>query len=165
MVNINELTIKKSEILYHLVNKLLLPEIKSQLFDDRYGYTEIFNLLANPSTIIYLLQEENAVIGIIFFTNLIPGRDAIVNACIFEKEYRGKGKILEIYKQITRSVKEKYFLESCETYVREDNIVSQKLLEKIGFKEVGIRRKKNLMEGEMRNLKIYDIIREEIKDG
>ncbi|GAH68544.1 unnamed protein product, partial [marine sediment metagenome] len=124
-----------------IVNQLLRPEIKKVLFDDIMGISEIARLMYNPTTMIYSIHEKGKPepIGVVFFVRAIPYRDCGLFGAIFDKEKRQQGTMTEIYERVMKDAIERWQPSSATANVVGKNLASMKMLEKIGFKKIGVK--------------------------
>lgn len=101
---------------------------KSEL--DGYLRGTIEKTLHDPSMLTLVAEDSGNIIGYINFSFVLD--EAELNKVVTHKDYRGRGVASALISDSIRILKEKgiitIFLE-----VREDNIVAQKLYEKIGF--------------------------------
>lgn len=147
----------------YVVNNLLIPEIHQALFDDLWGYSEIRALMYSPLTKIYGIFHEGKPepCGVVFFTNVIPYRNCILYSCIFSKEHRGKGKIDSVIEAIKTDFKIRFHPHSAEAQIIGKNEATLHLLKKLGFKEVGVKKKAVFSGGKYKDLTTYYLLSEE----
>jgi len=149
--------------LNYIINRLLEPDIKKHLFDDYMGISEITALLYSGNTIVYGLFQKGLPepFGCVFFTGVVPYRDCYLFGAIFDRENRNQGKATEIYELIYKDIIERFSVSSATANVIGKNLASIKILEKIGFKKIGIKPKAIMVEGKKKDLTIYYILAEE----
>ncbi len=121
-------------------------EIENQCFSMPWSKHEIMESFSREDSIYCVIEKDDVVIGYaaLFF---VLDEANIINIGI-NNEYRGIGAGEELLKYLINNVKgknvSKIFLE-----VREGNHIAVKLYEKIGFKEIGIR--KNFYQNPLEN--------------
>lgn len=149
--------------LNYIINRLLEPEIKKHLFDDYMGIHEITALLYSVNTIVYGIFHKGLPepLGSVFFTGVVPFRDCYLYGAVFDRENRNQGKITEVYERIKKDITERFFISSVTANVIGKNLVSVKILEKIGLKKIGVKPKAIMVEGKKKDLTIYYILGEE----
>ena len=149
-----------------IVNQLLRPEIKKALFDDIMGISEIARLMYSPTTMIYSIHEKGKPepIGTVFFAGAIPYRDCLLYGAIFDKEKRQQGTMTEIYERVMKDAITRWRPNSATANVVGRNLASMKILEKIGFKKIGVKPKGIMVDGKYRDLTIYYLTQEENKE-
>lgn len=156
----------------YIINELLKPDLRKNLFDDAWGMSEISTILYDMRTIIYGVFEKGRPepIGIVFFTNTVPYRDCNLYGCIFDAENRKKGKMNEIYERIKADLKIRYLVNSVSACVIGNNSGSAAMLEKMKFKKVGKKKNAIFTDGKYQDLTMYYYLfsdeekKEEIKE-
>jgi len=146
-----------------IINNLLIPEIHQVLFDDLWGYSEIRALMYSPLTKVYGIFHEGKPepIGTVFFTGVIPYRNCTFYACIFSKEHRGKGKGNSVLDAIRTDFKIRFHPHSVEAHMIGKNEKTSHFLKKLGFKEIGTKKKAIFSGGRYRDLTDYYLLVEE----
>ncbi len=98
---------------------------------DGYLRETIEKTLQDPAMLTLVAEDNGNIIGYINFSFVLD--EAELNKVVTHKDYRGRGIASALINEAIKILKEKgiitIFLE-----VREDNVVAQKLYEKIGFK-------------------------------
>lgn len=145
-----------------IVNALLMPEIKTKLFDDVYGIMEIEAIINQPRTVIYGVFEQGKPepLGVVYFTHVIPYRGCVMTAVIFDPEKRHKGKMEEVSPRIKFDLKTRFQVHSIQTYVIGDNPASFGMLEKLGFKKVGVMENEVMAGGKYQPVHIFHLLME-----
>lgn len=148
----------------YVINNLLMPDVHQALFDDLWGYTEIRTLLYSPLTKIYGIFHEGKPepIGVVFFTGVVPYRNCVLYACIFSKEHQGKGKIDSVIDAIKTDFRIRCYPHSVEAQIIGKNEATLHLLKKLGFKEIGVKKKAIFSGGRYRDLTSYYLLLEEV---
>lgn len=148
----------------YIINELLKPENKNALFDDYLGITEVSILMYDGRTAIYPFFEKGRPepIGIVFFTGITHYRSAVLYACMFDKKHRNQGIIKQWADKIKFDFIKRFAIHSVISYVIDKNPVSEHLLEKMGFKKIGVRKEAIMVKGKYRDLTEYYMI---IKEG
>jgi len=100
-------------------------------------------------------------IGVVFFTNVIPYRNCMLYSCIFSKEHRGKGKINDVIEKIKIDFRIRFHVHSVESQMIGKNEASLHMLKKLGFKEIGVKKKAIFSGGKYKDLTIYYLLLEE----
>lgn len=149
--------------LYYIINQLLRPEIKKFLFDDYMGITEITTLLFAQNTVVYSIYHKGLPepVGVVFFTGTIPYRDCYLFSCVFSSEDRRKGIINDIIPKVRQDMKERFAVHSCTANIIGNNSASSYILEKMGFKKIGVKKDYIMINGKYRDLSEYYILGEE----
>jgi RimJ/RimL family protein N-acetyltransferase len=107
------------------------------------------------------LKEKKEVIGVISLENVdFEHRHAEVGYWL-GKKYRGKGIMTEAGKLVLNFAFEKLKLHRVYGGVFSDNIASQKVLKKLGFKKEGVRRHWRLKFGRWKDDVLYSILENE----
>jgi len=147
----------------YMVNELLKPDVRKHMFDDVYGLVDVAALLYHAQSVVYGIMEKGLPepIGVVFFTGVIPYRDCTLYAAIFDKKNRGQGKTEEVYEKIKTDIIRRYSIHSVTSYVCGKNEASSHVLEKLGFKKIGVKKKAVIIEGKHRDLTIYYLLSEE----
>ena len=155
--DIEDLTIK------YILNQLVTPEIRHVLFDDVWGYNDIKALIFNSSTRIYGIFAEGKPepLGAVFFTGVIPYRDCYLYGVIFDKDKRKQGTISQIYEKIKNDIIKRDLVSSFSANIIGNNPASVHILEKIGFKKIGIKKKSIESGGKSKDLHLYYLLLEE----
>jgi RimJ/RimL family protein N-acetyltransferase len=148
---------KNSITINYIINQLLNPEIHKKLFDDASGITELAIIMYDPRTIIYGIFEQGKPepIGAVWFEGTMPYRGGVLAAVIFDPKNRGKKKLEPLFKLIETDITKRFALNSCSSYVILPNEASEKVLEKLGFKKIGIKEKYIYADGQYKDLAIY----------
>ncbi|GAH63843.1 unnamed protein product [marine sediment metagenome] len=149
-----------------IINQILRPEIKKVLFDDIMGLSEIARLMYNPTTMIYSIHEKGKPepIGVVFFVHAIPYRNCDLFGAIFDKEKRQQGTMTEIYERVMKDAITRWQPSSATANVVGRNLASMKMLEKMGFKKIGVKPRGIMVEGRYKDLSIFYITEEENKE-
>lgn len=154
----------------YIINRLLYPEIHQWLFDDYYGLVEIAIMFYDARTIVYGIFEKgnSTPIGVVFFVNTIPYRDAILYAALFDPEDRNQKKLTEprgdkpsVAEMVKEDMKNRFKTHSCSANVIEGNETSIKVLEHLGFKKIGTKPKAIFAGGSYKNIELYYLLLEE----
>ena len=153
---------KNQEIINFIVIELLQRELHMQLFDDTWGSAQIHSLLCDPHTVIYGIfeKESEKPIGVVFFTNTVPRRDCNLYVCLFSEDDRNKGKIRKLC-DIKKDFIKRFKVNSISSGTIGHNPVSVHILEKFGFKKIGIKEKYLVSGGEYRDVTIYYLLIED----
>lgn len=155
---------RDARTLNYIVNQLLNPEIRQVLFDDVVGRSELVGLIFDPHTVVYGVFEKGVAvpIGVIFFAGVVPYRDCILYAVIFDKKNRTQGKLTTPMKNgkticeiVKNDVVDRFGINSATSYVIGKNPVSEHLLGKLGFKKIGVKPQAIVSGGKHRDLSIY----------
>jgi len=146
-----------------IVNQLLRPEIKKYLFDDIMGISEIARLMYSPTTMIYSIHEKGKPepIGVVFFTNAIPYRDCGLYMVIFDKEKRQQGTMTEIHERVMKDAITRWRPHSATANVLGRNLASMKMLEKMGFKKIGVKPRCIVVDGKHKDITEYYLVSED----
>jgi len=147
-----------------VINNLLMPDVHQALFDDFWGYSEVWALMYNTRfTKIYGIFHEGKPepIGVVFFTGVVPHRNCTLYACMFSKEHRGKGKLNSVIDAIKVDFRIRFHPHSVEAKIIGKNEATLHLLKKLGFKEIGVKKKAILSGGRYRDLTEYYLLLEE----
>jgi len=149
--------------LYYIINQLMRPEIKKHLFDDYMGITEITNLIFAQNTVVYAIRHKGLPepCGVVFFTGLVPYRDCFLYSCIFSPEDRKKGIINDIIPKVRQDIQDRFAVHSVTANVIGNNSASSYILEKMGFKKIGVKKDYIMVNGKYRDLSEYYILSEE----
>jgi RimJ/RimL family protein N-acetyltransferase len=148
----------------YIINELLKPEVHQVLFDDFWGIGEIAGLMYSLQTVIYSIHEKGKPepIGCVYFSNVIPYRDCTLSAVIFDPEKRNKGIMtksdqdkLALVKIIENDMRKRFSIHSCTSYVTGDNEGSKRLLERLGFEKLGVKKRVIFSGGEYKDITIY----------
>ncbi|MER1999838.1 MAG: GNAT family protein [Lysinibacillus sp.] len=108
-------------------------------------------------------KENGRLIGNIDFVWWQPNHQTAEIAYVLSKEYWGKGLITEAVKEIIRFGFNEMDLVRIQARCFVENIGSYRVLEKSGMQFEGIIRKGLFVKGEHQDLKVYSIIREDLK--
>lgn len=162
MAGIGFLENKDQATINYIVNELLKPENKSVLFDDYLGFSEIAYLMYDKSTAIYAFYEKGKPepIGVVFFTGVIPYRNTVLYACVFDKKNRNKGIIQDWAEKIQFDLVKRFAVHSVSSNVIDKNEVSAHLLEKLGFEKIGTKKSLLMTKGKYRDLIEYYLLLE-----
>jgi ribosomal-protein-alanine N-acetyltransferase len=107
------------------------------------------------------LKEKKEVVGVISLENIdFEHRHAEVGYWL-GKKYRGKGIMTEAGKLVLNFAFEKLKLHRVDAGVFSDNLISQKVLKKLGFKKEGVRRHWRLKFGRWKDDVMYSILENE----
>jgi RimJ/RimL family protein N-acetyltransferase len=107
------------------------------------------------------LKEKKEVVGVISLENVdFEHRHAEVGYWL-GKKYRGKGIMTEAGKLVLNFAFEKLKLHRVDAGVFSDNLISQKVLKKLGFKKEGVRRHWRLKFGRWKDDVLYSILENE----
>jgi RimJ/RimL family protein N-acetyltransferase len=107
------------------------------------------------------LKEKKEVVGVISLENVdFEHRHAEVGYWL-GKKYRGKGIMTEAGKLVLNFAFEKLKLHRVDAGVFSDNLISQKVLKKLGFKKEGVRRHWRLKFGRWKDDVMYSILENE----
>jgi RimJ/RimL family protein N-acetyltransferase len=107
------------------------------------------------------LKEKKEVVGVISLENVdFEHRHAEVGYWL-GKKYRGKGIMTEAGKLVLNFAFEKLKLHRVDAGVFSDNLISQKVLKKLGFKKEGVRRHWRLKFGRWKDDILYSILENE----
>ena len=163
MAGIKRITKDSTTTINYIVNELLKPDIRKLLFDDALGGGDISNLLNMNTTKVYGVFHRGLPepAGVVFFTGVWPYRSAVLYACVFSKENRKKGLINDVIPQIKKDIKERYAIHSVVAHVVGKNDASSHVLEKTGFKKVGVKPEFIFCNGKYRDLTEYYLILED----
>lgn len=151
---------KNSVTLNYVVNELLKPDLRQVIFDDACGGMEIGALLYDPFTVVYGIMEggKPEPIGVVYFSGVMPYRTATVSAAIFNSAKRDKGIITAQVEKIKADMIRRYATHSIKAAVTGDNEGSKKLLERIGFKKVGVMPEAIMADGKYQDLTLYYLL-------
>jgi RimJ/RimL family protein N-acetyltransferase len=106
-------------------------------------------------------KEKKEVVGVISLENVdFEHRHAEVGYWL-GKKYRGKGIMTEAGKLVLNFAFEKLKLHRVDAGVFSDNLISQKVLKKLGFKKEGVRRHWRLKFGRWKDDVLYSILENE----
>jgi RimJ/RimL family protein N-acetyltransferase len=151
-------TVKKipanDRLIMHITQRLLAPEVKPLLFDDFMGFAETYSLLGHPRTLVFGIFRDGLTypLGTVFFTGIVPYRNANMYAVIFDAQYRGKKILQKVLDDVKKQLLDTYPLSSIETQVLKDNESSIHLLTKNKFKKLGSRADALVINGEPREV-------------
>ncbi len=109
------------------------------------------------------LKETGKIIGAVSFRSISYHHRNAELSYWLGKEHWGKGLMSEAVRLMLNFGFEKLGLEMVYSFVYEPNIISVKLLEKLGFKYAGMLRKGSLKDGRWYNNLMYDLLKEEVK--
>jgi len=140
--------------LNYLANQLIKPEVKKHLFDDGYGWSEVAAVLFNARTVIYGIFSKGRPepVGVVFFEGVIPYRNATLYACIFSAENRKKGLINDVIPKIKKDIVARFSIHSVVANIIGKNDASSHMLEKMGFKKIGTKKKFLIVGGKYQDL-------------
>lgn len=143
-----------------IIHKLLQPEIRQYLFDDMIGWQDITATLYAGDTLVYGVFEKGrpVPIGVVFITGVAPYRSGCLFAVNFDKENRGKGKMIGIAPQIASDLITKFKLHSLQSKVIGDNPRSKKILEGFGFEYIGTKKEFIFCGGEYKDVHEYYLL-------
>lgn len=155
--DLEDLTIK------YILSRLVAPEVRQVLFDDIWGYGDMKALIFNSNTRIYGIFAEGKPepVGVVFFTGVIAYRDCYLYAVVFEKEKRKKGVINQVYEKIKSDIIKRDLVSSFSANVVGNNLASVHILEKLGFKKIGTKKKGIVSGGKSKDLHFYYLLLEE----
>jgi len=148
-----------------IVNELIKPEIRYSFFDDCIGANDVYFYLMSQGTYIYGIFEKGdpIPIGVVYFSNVIPYRDGILSAVIFDKKNRNEHKITKVCEEIKADIINRVSLHSCSANIIGKNPVSEKLLANLGFKKIGVKPKKIMANGKFVDQNEYYLLLEKNK--
>lgn len=147
-------------IIRYLANRLIDPNIRTALFDDRVGAENIEWMLSLGGSEVYAIFEggKPEPIGAVFFLGAVAFRDARLYAVIFDEEKRKKGKLSEVIPKIAVDAIKRFLPHSISTSIINDNKASEILLKKMGFEHVGTKKEAIVAGGKYRDLHEYYIL-------
>ncbi|MCU7835988.1 MAG: GNAT family N-acetyltransferase [gamma proteobacterium symbiont of Taylorina sp.] len=120
------------------------------------------DLWTDKSGYLALVDNGDKVFGVIWHFSHCIDKSFEIGINIFNPEYRvGKGFGSTAVKAYCNYLFEAYPINRLQYNMVEDNIISEKLAQKIGFKYEGIQRKALFIRGQWRNVKMYSLLREE----
>jgi RimJ/RimL family protein N-acetyltransferase len=135
-----------------------------QLFSD--------NNLPEPERLATLLMRRDAVffdvyqdeedVGLIYFTDITVGHQAIGHIMFWDKKLRGREDIALASIQV---VMRDFQLVRVASIIPSWNKAALKFAEKIGMTLEGVARRATISRGEFRDLHLYSILKEEMEDG
>ena len=146
--------------LNYVINQLLKPELKKALFDDYMGISEITAIIYSGNTAVYGVFHKGLPepCGVMFFTGVVPYRDCYLYSCIFDKEDRKKGIINEIIPKVKNDIQKRFAIHSVSANIIGKNDASKYILEKMGFKKVGVKSDYLMINGDYKDLQEYYMI-------
>jgi [ribosomal protein S5]-alanine N-acetyltransferase len=107
-------------------------------------------------------KENQKLIGTIDFVSWQTNHKTAEIGYVLARDYWGRGLVTEAAKEIIKFGFNHMNLVRIQARCFEENIGSERVMEKTGMQFEGILRKAMLIKGKHRNLKMYSIIKEEI---
>jgi RimJ/RimL family protein N-acetyltransferase len=108
------------------------------------------------------LKETNELIGLVFLTEIdLFNKTGHCPTFIGEKKYWGEGYATEARILILKYAFYDRGLQRVFAIINEDNIASQKMVEKCGYQKEGLMRKSAFKDGQFVNQYMYAILKEE----
>lgn len=151
---------KKPEYLNYIINELLKPGIKENLFDDMIGMNDIAILLYDPSNLVYGIFEKGrpVPIGCVIVENLRPFRGCQLHAAIFKPENRAAHKVTQIAKMVKGDLMLKWNVHYAEARCLSENLAAKHLLDSLGFTKVGTKPGNCVSGGKYKDVDEYYIV-------
>jgi len=148
---------KSSVTLNYIINQLLTPEIHQKLFDDGAGMNEIVLQMYDMRTILYGVVEQGKPepIGVVWFDNVTPYRNATLSAVMFDPKNRAQHKLSPLFEKIKFDMIKRFSIHHFSSYVILPNETSEAILKKLGFKKIGVKEKYIFAGGEYRDMALY----------
>ena len=116
-----------------------IKDILQTEFDDFWNYNVFLEELNNRYSTYFCIKQEEDILG---FAGIWQSIDVIhITNIVVRKDMRGKGigkKLLEKLIDYSKTIPE---ITSITLEVHEDNEIAQKLYQRYGFKQVGMRKK------------------------
>jgi RimJ/RimL family protein N-acetyltransferase len=143
-------------------NRLVGPKyFVSPAYEKRWVEDAIFNS-SDKILLAICLKENNDYIGNAYLTDIDwINRTAISGSLIGEKKYWSKGLGTEARLLLNKFAFYERGINRIWAKVLEDNIASQKMLEKCGYKKEGLMRQAVYKNGTFKNLVIMSVLRED----
>jgi [ribosomal protein S5]-alanine N-acetyltransferase len=107
------------------------------------------------------LKESGVVIGSCGFHNMLSKHYRAEVGYELSKEYWGNGIASETLQAVVKYGYQHFQLERIEALIEPDNIASQKLVEKVGFKREGLLRHYEFSCGKFDDLYMYSLLKNE----
>jgi len=105
------------------------------------------------------LEDSDEPVGFIALINIDSGdKFAQVWYVLGKKNQRGKGIMSIVLSKLLKKCKKEFDLHTVHTWVVEDNIGSIKVLQKNGFKRIGVQEESYFLDGEYKNRVLFNKI-------
>ncbi|MGF7050707.1 ribosomal-protein-alanine N-acetyltransferase [Paenibacillus sp. DS2015] len=104
-------------------------------------------------------KDSNKIIGRIAFVNVDVDNDKTEIGYVVSREYWNKGIVFEAARELIKFGFEELGLNRIEARCNEDNVGSERIMQKIGMEFEGLLREQLKMKGEYKTQKFYSIIR------
>ncbi len=122
-----------------------------------YALERYANYLFAPWGIV--LKENNELIGTADFVSWEKRHRTAEIGYVLSSDYWGQGLMPEVAKKIVAFGFEKMNLVRIQALCLEENVASEKVMQKIGMTYEGTYRKKMFIKGEHQNIKVYAIVK------
>lgn len=146
-------------LLYNPLRLMSLEELRERLSFSCSDWSEF----ADTESFFWFVEHEGKIVGTASLQNVNHMMlTAEMGYAIFS-EFRGKGLATKAVRELTRSCFENSELRKIIAFVHEDNLASQRVLEKTSYQREGLLREHFVINGSPVNEIIYGVLRRDFK--
>lgn len=140
----------------------LIPSTIEMLRERLSKASSDWNKFESAESLFWFLECDSQLVGIASIQNINRMMLTAEIGYGISPEFRGKGLVTVAVQSMTKNAFESTKLRKLIALVHDQNVASQRVLEKVGYKKEGLLREHFLINGEPANEIIYGILRDEV---
>lgn len=141
------------------INRWLTGRWQNRTFDERH----VAVISAAPTTRLFLIRRAEAAIGIIALTEIDPVERSASTWFLMDSAYRSRGLASAALRCTMRLAFQDLGLVSVRAWVTVGNEASRRLMERVGFRQVGRLRRASVLNGRHVDRWVLDLIAEDLE--
>lgn len=140
------------------INRWLAGRWHGRQFSDKH----VAVIAASPATKMYLARLSSEPAGLVVLFNIEREERSAGVWCLVDPSYRSRGVATQALRAVATTAFRDLELASINAWVTAGNDPSRRMLERIGFREVGVMRRASLLDGAHVDRIVFDLLPDDL---